>query len=103
MDIPLLKAVHKEMLALDAVVVVDASGEVRLERLVAQRGMSEEDVRARMAAQPTREERLEGADFVIDNSGDRGAPGRRGRPGLGRARAACPIGNRRRRTSPPSP
>jgi dephospho-CoA kinase len=71
MDIPLLKDVHKEMLALDAIVVVDASGEVRLERLTTQRGMSEEDARARMAAQPTREERLEGADFVVDNSGDR--------------------------------
>ena len=41
-----------------------------MERLVGQRGMSEDDVRARMAAQPSREERLEGADFVIDNSGD---------------------------------
>ncbi len=70
MDIPLLKPVHKEMLALDAVVVVDASPEVRRQRLVGQRGMTEEDVAARMAAQPTREERLEGADFVIDNSGD---------------------------------
>ena len=70
MDIPLLKDFHKEMLALDAVIVVDVSPEVRLERLTTQRRMSEEDVRARMAAQPTREERLEGADFVIDNSGD---------------------------------
>jgi dephospho-CoA kinase len=70
MDIPLLKALHKEMLSLDAVVVVDASSEVRRARLVGQRGMTEEDVAARMAAQPSREERLEGADFVIDNSGD---------------------------------
>jgi dephospho-CoA kinase len=70
MDIPLLKELHKEMLALDAIVVVDASLEVRLERLTTQRAMSEEDARARMAAQPTREERLEGADFVVDNSGD---------------------------------
>jgi len=43
---------------------------VRMERLVGQRGMAEDDVRARMAAQPSREERLEGADYVIDNSGD---------------------------------
>jgi len=70
MDIPLLKEFHNEMLSLDAVIVVDASPEVRLERLTTQRGMSEDDVRARMAAQPSREERLEGADFVIDNSGD---------------------------------
>ena len=32
--------------------------------------MSEEDARARLASQPTRAERLEGADFVVDNSGD---------------------------------
>jgi dephospho-CoA kinase len=70
MDIPLLKDFHKELLALDAVIVVDVSPEVRLERLTSRRGMAEEDVRARMAAQPTRHERLEGADFVIDNSGD---------------------------------
>ena len=70
MDIPLLKEFHREMLALDAVVVVDVSPEVRLERLTTSRGMSEADVRARMAAQPSRAERLEGADFVVDNSGD---------------------------------
>jgi dephospho-CoA kinase len=70
MDIPLLKDFHRELLALDAVIVVDVSPEVRLERLVGQRGMTEEDVRARMAAQPSRDERLEGADYVVDNSGD---------------------------------
>jgi dephospho-CoA kinase len=69
MDIPLLKELHRELLTLDAVIVVDVSPDVRIDRLVGQRGMAEEDVRARMAAQPTREERLEGADFVIDNSG----------------------------------
>ena len=72
MDIPLLKAFHRDLLALDAIIVVDVSPEVRMERLVGQRGMSEDDVRARMAAQPSREERLEGADYVIDNSGDTG-------------------------------
>ena len=70
MDIPLLKAFHRDLLALDAIIVVDVSPEVRMRRLVGQRGMSEDDVRARMAAQPSREERLEGADYVIDNSGD---------------------------------
>ncbi len=70
MDIPLLKALHKETLSLDAVVVVDAPSELRRQRLVGQRAMTEADVTARMAAQPTRQERLEGADFVIDNSGD---------------------------------
>jgi dephospho-CoA kinase len=52
----------------DLVVVVDAPEDVRLERLVA-RGLSPADVRARMAAQASREDRLAGADYVVDNSG----------------------------------
>ncbi|MFF7445075.1 MULTISPECIES: dephospho-CoA kinase [unclassified Streptomyces] len=51
----------------DVVVVVDASPETQLDRLVTLRGMTEEDARARMAAQATREKRLEIADIVIDN------------------------------------
>ncbi|MDI3402912.1 dephospho-CoA kinase [Streptomyces cavernicola] len=53
----------------DLVIVVDASPETQLDRLVRRRGMSEEDARARMAAQATREKRLEIADVVIDNDG----------------------------------
>ncbi|AZM52663.1 dephospho-CoA kinase [Streptomyces sp. WAC 01529] len=53
----------------DVVIVVDASPETQLDRLVRLRGMSEEDARARMAAQATREQRLEIADIVIDNDG----------------------------------
>ncbi|WP_369215209.1 dephospho-CoA kinase, partial [Streptomyces flavofungini] len=48
----------------DLVVVVDASPATQLDRLVRLRGMSEEDARARMAAQATREKRLEIADIV---------------------------------------
>jgi dephospho-CoA kinase len=70
LDIPLLRAVHRDTLSLASVVVVDAPPEVALERLVAARGMGEADARARMANQPDRETRLEGADFVVDNSGD---------------------------------
>lgn len=70
MDIPLLRAEHRELLSLAAVVVVDTPPELALRRLVEQRGMGEEDARARMAAQPDRSARLEGADFVVDNSGD---------------------------------
>ena len=70
MDIPLLRAEHRELLSLAAVVVVDAPPEAAVRRLVEQRGMTEEDARARMAAQPDREARLEGADEVVDNSGD---------------------------------
>ncbi|WP_328870616.1 dephospho-CoA kinase [Streptomyces sp. NBC_00287] len=51
----------------DLVVVVDASPETQLDRLVRLRGMTEEDARARMAAQATREKRREIADIVIDN------------------------------------
>jgi dephospho-CoA kinase len=51
----------------DVVVVVDAGPETQLDRLVRLRGMTEEDARARMAAQATREKRREIADIVIDN------------------------------------
>ncbi|KMS69044.1 dephospho-CoA kinase [Streptomyces viridochromogenes] len=51
----------------DVVVVVDAAPETQLDRLVRLRGMTEEDARARMAAQATREKRREIADIVIDN------------------------------------
>lgn len=53
----------------DLVVVVDATPATQLDRLVRLRGMTEEDARARMAAQATREKRLEIADIVIDNDG----------------------------------
>ncbi len=68
MDIPLLKQFHRDMLSLDAVIVVDVPPELALERITTLRGMSQEDARARQAAQPTRAERLEGAEYVIDNS-----------------------------------
>ncbi|MFI7497132.1 dephospho-CoA kinase [Streptomyces sp. NPDC049687] len=51
----------------DVVIVVDADPETQLDRLVRLRGMTEEDARARMAAQATREKRREIADIVIDN------------------------------------
>ncbi|MFF6917053.1 dephospho-CoA kinase [Streptomyces sp. NPDC012466] len=51
----------------DLVIVVDAAPETQLDRLMRLRGMTEEDARARMAAQATREQRREIADIVIDN------------------------------------
>jgi len=69
-DIPQRRAVHRELLALAAVVVVDTPVDLALDRLVGQRGFSRQDAEARMAAQPSREERREGADYVIDNSSD---------------------------------
>lgn len=53
----------------DAVVVVDAPEETQLDRLTSRRGMTEEDARARMANQATREQRRAVATHVIDNSG----------------------------------
>jgi len=55
----------------DLVVVVDAPDDVRIRRLVGQRGLPEADVRARMSAQASREERNAAADVVLDNGGDR--------------------------------
>jgi dephospho-CoA kinase len=71
LDIPLLQPAHRDALALRVVVVVDCPVEIAVDRLVRQRGFSRPDAEARVAAQITREERREGADFVIDNSGDR--------------------------------
>lgn len=66
--IPLLTAVHRQALGLRAVVVVDCPTELAVERLVRLRGMDPADARARVAAQPSREERLAMADFVVDNA-----------------------------------
>jgi len=67
--IPLLRAEHRQTMRLDAVVVVDCPFDEALRRLVELRGMARSDAEARIAAQPSREERLVGADFVVDNSG----------------------------------
>ncbi|MEU9123789.1 dephospho-CoA kinase [Streptomyces sp. NPDC048506] len=53
----------------DLVVVVDAAPQTQLDRLVRLRGMAEDEAKARMAAQATRERRLAVADLVIDNDG----------------------------------
>ncbi|MFJ4712391.1 dephospho-CoA kinase [Streptomyces sp. NPDC088785] len=65
-DVPLL-AENGLAPLYDLVVVVDASAGTQLDRLTRLRGMSEEDARARMAVQATREKRLAIADVVIDN------------------------------------
>jgi dephospho-CoA kinase len=53
----------------DMVIVVLASEEIRLARLVSQRGMDEADVRARFAVQATDEQRRALADVEIVNEG----------------------------------
>jgi dephospho-CoA kinase len=77
-DIPLL-AEGQRAADFDVVIVVDVPPEVQVSRL-AGRGLPEDQARARMAAQATREQRLAIADIVIDNSGtledlDRRVPG----------------------------
>jgi dephospho-CoA kinase len=51
------------------VVVVDAPEDIRLQRMLDHRGMTEEAARSRMAAQASREDRLAAADVVLHNSG----------------------------------
>lgn len=68
-DIPLLTA---ETMRPDyqLVIAVEADVDVRVARLVRHRGMSENDARARIAKQPTSDERRRLADVVLDNNGD---------------------------------
>ncbi|VXB49785.1 dephospho-CoA kinase [Arthrobacter sp. 8AJ] len=67
-DIPLLVETGQGS-AFHLVVVVDAPDDVRLQRMLEHRGMTAEAARARMDAQASRQERLAGADAVLDNSG----------------------------------
>ncbi|MHA7664561.1 dephospho-CoA kinase [Mycolicibacterium sp. HS_4_1] len=67
-DIPLL--VESQMAPLfPLVVMVHADEDVRVARLINYRGFSEEDARARIAAQATIEERQAVADVWLDNHG----------------------------------
>jgi dephospho-CoA kinase len=67
LDIPLLTENPRD--GLQGKIVVDVPVDVQVERLLRFRGFDEADARARIARQATREQRLEGADFVVDNSG----------------------------------
>jgi dephospho-CoA kinase len=69
LDIPLIT--ERDTYQMAALVVVDAPTEAALQRVLANRAMSADDVRERMARQLSREQRLALADRVIDNSGDR--------------------------------
>jgi dephospho-CoA kinase len=66
-DVPLLVETGQAG-SYDLVLVVEADEKTRVARLV-QRGMTEEDARARIAAQATDEQRRAVADVVLDNSG----------------------------------
>lgn len=67
-DVPLL--VENDLAGgYDLVVVVDVPVETQAERLMRQRDMPEEQARARIGAQASRDDRRAAADVVIDNSG----------------------------------
>ena len=53
----------------DVVVVVDVPVDLQVERLMEARGMTEDEARARIASQTSREVRTGVADLVIDNTG----------------------------------
>ena len=74
LDIPLLVRAdgssEKDRYAnLAGIIVVDVDSDLAVARLVAFRGFGEDDARARIANQATREQRRAVADVVIDNSG----------------------------------
>ena len=68
LDIPLLAENPRKGLC--GVIVVDVPVETAVSRLVQHRGFSEDDARARVANQTSREKRVAIADRVVDNSGD---------------------------------
>ena len=74
-DIPLLVTAEGE-LARDGYknfsgrIVVDCDEKLAVDRLIDSRGFTEEDARARISKQATREQRLVFADYLIDNNGD---------------------------------
>ena len=67
-DVPLL-AEARGAREWDLIVVAHAPAEMRVERMMTERGMSREDAAARIAHQASDEERLAMADVVIDTSG----------------------------------
>ncbi|MFC5930225.1 dephospho-CoA kinase [Cryobacterium melibiosiphilum] len=71
-DVPLLaEAAEDRRLAFDLIVVVRASTETRVQRMIDTRGMTRAGALERIQAQATDAERLALADVVIDNDGDR--------------------------------
>ncbi len=69
LDIPLLAERGRGAYPVAGVIVVDCPIDLAVERLVAHRGFTEADARARVAAQISREDRRAIADVVVDNGG----------------------------------
>jgi len=68
--VPLLLENNRYASTVQRVLVVDCDETTQVERTVRRSQLSEESVRAIMAAQLPREKRVEQADDVIDNNGD---------------------------------
>ncbi len=68
-DIPLLTESPRWARQLDAVLVVDCSESTQVMRVQARSGLTEDAVRAIMAAQSSRSTRRAAADFVVYNDG----------------------------------
>lgn len=70
-EIPLLLELGPELARkiVDIIIVVYASPEVQLKRLI-ERGMSEEDARNRIKNQIPVDDKIKSADFVVNNNGD---------------------------------
>ena len=74
-DIPLLVTsegtlARKEYQDFTGKIVIDCDEKIAVSRLVKFRGFREDDAWARIDKQASRKQRLEFADFVIDNNGD---------------------------------
>lgn len=67
----LLEARGEKRRRVDRVLVVDCPEALQVARVMARNGLTEAEVRAIMATQLSRSERLAQADDVIDNSGER--------------------------------
>jgi dephospho-CoA kinase len=67
-DVPLLVETGQQD-KFDAVVVVDADVDTQLRRLAETRGMAADDVRSRIDAQASREQRRAAADYIVVNDG----------------------------------
>ncbi|HET6946185.1 MAG TPA: dephospho-CoA kinase [bacterium] len=69
-DIPLLlDTAGPDVFDLDAVIVVQATPEQQISRLIARDGLTREEAESRLAAQRPVAEKATEADWVIDNSG----------------------------------
>ena len=67
-EVPLLYEVGAES-RVDKVLVVSADSEVQIKRLMARDGVDRTAAKARIASQMSLEEKINRADYVIDNSG----------------------------------